>query len=104
MVVVDKIAPNGDSRVSHEYATLNGRRYRKHETSSGVMVMAKQAHTDYLLAVPQGGYYKSTIFLVHGWPDLSFGWRYQIPFLVDQGLRVVVPDQMGYGGTVGIDF
>lgn len=28
------------------------------------------------------------------------GWRYQIPFLLDQGLRVVAPDMMGYGGTV----
>lgn len=37
---------------------------------------------------------------VHGWPDLSLGWRYQIPLLVNLGFRVVVPDMMGYGGTV----
>jgi hypothetical protein len=28
------------------------------------------------------------------------GWRYQIPFLVSLGFRVVAPDMMGYGGTV----
>jgi soluble epoxide hydrolase/lipid-phosphate phosphatase len=30
------------------------------------------------------------------------GWRYQIPMLVDMGFRVVVPDMMGYGGTVRV--
>jgi hypothetical protein len=37
---------------------------------------------------------------IHGWPDLSIGWRYQIPFLLDMGFRVVAPDLMGFGGTV----
>ena len=37
---------------------------------------------------------------IHGWPDLSLGWRHQIPLLVSLGLRVVAPDMMGYGGTV----
>ncbi|KAH0537002.1 hypothetical protein FGG08_006174 [Glutinoglossum americanum] len=36
---------------------------------------------------------------IHGWPDLSIGWRYQINTLLDLDLRVVVPDMMGYGGT-----
>jgi len=36
---------------------------------------------------------------VHGWPDLSFGWRYQVPFLLSLGLRVIVPDMLGYGRT-----
>lgn len=34
-----------------------------------------------------------------GWPDLSLGWRYQIPLLTSLGLRVIVPDMMGYAGT-----
>jgi hypothetical protein len=37
---------------------------------------------------------------IHGWPDISAGWRYQIPVLLELGCRVVVPDMMGYGGTV----
>ena len=36
---------------------------------------------------------------LHGWPDLSIGWRYQIPVLIEMGYRVVCPDLMGYGGT-----
>lgn len=28
------------------------------------------------------------------------GWRYQIPALLQLGLRVVVPDCLGYGRTV----
>jgi pimeloyl-ACP methyl ester carboxylesterase len=38
-------------------------------------------------------------FQVHGWPDLSAGWRYQIPLLLDLGFRVVAPDLMGFGET-----
>lgn len=32
-----------------------------------------------------------------GWPDLSIGWRYQIPVLLELGYRVVVPDILGFG-------
>lgn len=34
-----------------------------------------------------------------GWPDLSIGWRYQIPTLLELGYRVVAPDIMGFGRT-----
>lgn len=34
-----------------------------------------------------------------GWPDLSIGWRNQIPMLLQLGYRVVCPDMMGYGRT-----
>ena len=30
------------------------------------------------------------------------GWRYQIPELVDLGLRVVAPDLLGFGGSVSL--
>ena len=43
-----------------------------------------------------------TLRQVHGWPDFSFGWRYQLATLLDLGLRVVVPDMMGYAGTVAL--
>ncbi|GAB1211004.1 hypothetical protein ATERTT37_000114 [Aspergillus terreus] len=36
---------------------------------------------------------------IHGFPDLSMAWRYQIPMLRDKGLRVVAPDCLGYGQT-----
>ncbi|KAJ1965130.1 hypothetical protein GGI12_000975 [Dipsacomyces acuminosporus] len=40
-----------------------------------------------------------TIICVHGFPDLWYGWRYQIPHLVSLGYRVIVPDVRGYGQT-----
>ena len=52
----------------------------------------------YLLGTPQGEA-KGTVFLIHGWPDCSMGWRNQIPLFVSMGYRVVVPDMMGYGRT-----
>jgi len=41
----------------------------------------------------------NTIILCHGWPDLWFGWRKQIPVLSGGGYHVVVPDMRGFGGT-----
>ena len=72
----DKLTPN-DPRVQHHYAILNGQTYH------------------YLLANPSSSP-RATIFLIHGWPDFSFGWRYQVPLLLSLNLRVVVPDMMGY--------
>ncbi|CAK1364338.1 unnamed protein product [Cercospora beticola] len=50
----------------------------------------------YLLAEPEARFIH-TIILIHGFPDLSAGWRYQIPFFVEHGFRVIVPDCIGYG-------
>jgi len=36
------------------------------------------------------------VLLLHGFPDFWYGWREQIPALVDAGYRVVAPDQRGY--------
>jgi len=41
----------------------------------------------------------TTLLCVHGFPDLWYGWRYQIGPWVRRGYRVVVPDMLGYGGT-----
>lgn len=35
----------------------------------------------------------------HGFPELWYSWRHQIPVLAREGYRVVVPDQRGYGDT-----
>jgi len=37
--------------------------------------------------------------LCHGWPELAFSWRHQIKALADAGIRVIAPDQRGYGAT-----
>jgi pimeloyl-ACP methyl ester carboxylesterase len=37
------------------------------------------------------------VLLVHGFPELGFSWRHQVPALVAAGYRVAVPDMRGYG-------
>lgn len=39
------------------------------------------------------------IFLLHGFPDLAFGWRYQIPCLQSHGYQVIAPDMLDFGQT-----
>ncbi|KAJ5783071.1 hypothetical protein N7457_004845 [Penicillium paradoxum] len=80
-MAVDKIQVSDDPRIEYKTATLNGHQY------------------SYILSQPKSGRYRATIFLIHGFPDISVGWRYQIPMLVDMGLRVVAPDCLGYGRT-----
>lgn len=77
--MIDKISPI-DSRIEYKTANLNGVTYNY------IQSLPKEKPTN-------------TIFLIHGWPDLSLGWRYQIPLLTSLGFRVIVPDMMGYGGT-----
>jgi len=36
------------------------------------------------------------VVLLHGFPEFFYGWRKQIPALVEAGCRVIVPDQRGY--------
>jgi pimeloyl-ACP methyl ester carboxylesterase len=37
------------------------------------------------------------VLLLHGFPDSSRLWRYQVPALVDAGLRVIAPELRGFG-------
>ncbi len=49
------------------------------------------------LHVVQAGPKSGTpVLLLHGFPEFWYGWRRQIPALVDAGCRVIVPDQRGY--------
>jgi len=52
------------------------------------------------------GYYEAgpatdhpPMILCHGWPELAFSWRHQIRALAEAGIRVIAPDQRGYGAT-----
>ncbi len=52
------------------------------------------------------GYYEAgpqtdtpPVVLCHGWPEIAFSWRYQIKALAAAGIRVIAPDQRGYGAT-----
>ena len=49
------------------------------------------------LHVVQAGPKSGTpVLLLHGFPEFWYGWRRQIPALVEAGCRVIVPDQRGY--------
>jgi len=39
------------------------------------------------------------VILLHGFPELAFSWRYQLPALAAAGFRAIAPDQRGYGRT-----
>jgi len=39
------------------------------------------------------------VILAHGFPELAYSWRHQIPVLAEAGYHVIAPDQRGYGGT-----
>ncbi|KAL4931924.1 alpha/beta fold hydrolase [Aspergillus undulatus] len=80
-MTVDKINVLGDSRVEHRSAFVNGKTY------------------GYLYCEPESKHYKGTVVLLHGFPDLSMGWRYQIPLFTNKGYRVIAPDCLGYGRT-----
>ncbi|PHH85871.1 hypothetical protein CDD83_11052 [Cordyceps sp. RAO-2017] len=75
-----KLVPD-DGRVRHCSATVRGRTYK------------------YVVSQPAARRPIDTIFLIHGFPDLGFGWRYQVPYLTSLGFRVVVPDMLGYAAT-----
>jgi epoxide hydrolase 4 len=65
-----------DLGVRHAYADVNGLRMHYVEKGSGPLVV-----------------------LLHGFPEMWWSWRYQIPALALAGYRVVAPDLRGYNET-----
>lgn len=39
------------------------------------------------------------VVMLHGFPELAFSWRHQLPALAAAGFRAIAPDQRGYGET-----
>ena len=39
------------------------------------------------------------IVLCHGWPELAYSWRHQVPALVAAGYHVIAPNQRWYGAS-----
>jgi pimeloyl-ACP methyl ester carboxylesterase len=62
--------------VRHQYVAANGLRMHYVEAGRG-----------------------PTVVLLHGFPEMWWSWRYQIPALVAAGFRVVAPDLRGYNET-----
>lgn len=51
------------------------------------------------LSVHEAGQGGIPLVLAHGWPELAYSWRHQIPALVNAGYHVIAPDQRGYGNS-----
>lgn len=49
--------------------------------------------------VAQAGEGDHLALCLHGFPELNYSWRYQIPLLVKLGYRVWAPNQRGYGNS-----
>ncbi|KAF7546880.1 hypothetical protein G7046_g9176 [Stylonectria norvegica] len=79
MMATNKLVPN-DPRVQSATAEIRGKTYKYTLSQAEVSPIA-------------------TMVLIHGFPDLGFGWRYQVPYFTSLGFRVLVPDMLGYGGT-----
>jgi epoxide hydrolase A/B len=39
------------------------------------------------------------VVLCHGFPEIAYSWRHQLPALAAAGFRAIAPDQRGYGAT-----
>lgn len=50
------------------------------------------------LAVTEEGAGDPVVF-IHGFPELAYSWRHQIPALAGAGFRAIAYDQRGYGGS-----
>ncbi|KAG0003320.1 Bifunctional epoxide hydrolase 2 [Entomortierella chlamydospora] len=66
------------SSFNHKYATVNGYKYHY---------------------VEEGNLDGIALVLIHGFPDMWYGWRYQIRHLAKQGYRVIAIDNLGTGET-----
>ncbi len=50
------------------------------------------------LAVYEQGSGPAVVFS-HGFPELAYSWRYQLPAVAAAGFRAIAPDQRGYGAS-----
>ena len=42
---------------------------------------------------------RESVVFCHGFPDLGFGWRNQLPAVANAGFRAIAPDLRGYGAS-----
>uniref|UniRef100_A0ACD5VWY2 Uncharacterized protein n=1 Tax=Avena sativa TaxID=4498 RepID=A0ACD5VWY2_AVESA len=66
-----------------------GVRHRTVEVARGVRMHVAETG-------PEDG---PAVLLVHGFPDLWYGWRHQMAALAARGFRAVAPDLRGYGDS-----
>ena len=75
------------------------------DAGSGIHIRTVQANgMDFEVA--EAGEGDHLALCLHGFPELNFSWRHQMPLLAGMGYRVWAPNQRGYGATArpeGID-
>lgn len=49
--------------------------------------------------VAEAGVGDQLALCLHGFPELNYSWRHQLPLLAKMGYRVWAPNQRGYGGS-----
>lgn len=68
------------------------------DPASGISIAAVEAN-GLTFEVAQAGEGDRLALLLHGFPELHYSWRHQIPLLAEMGYRVWAPNLRGYGGT-----
>jgi pimeloyl-ACP methyl ester carboxylesterase len=51
----------------------------------------------------EGGGDRHPVILAHGFPELGYSWRHQLPALARAGYHAIAPDQRGYGRSTRPD-
>lgn len=76
-----------------EAPVVDGVRSRFVDTATGLRMHLLEAGTPG----------RPVLLLLHGFPELAYSWRHQLPVLAEVGYHVIAPDQRGYGRTSGWD-
>jgi pimeloyl-ACP methyl ester carboxylesterase len=66
--------------------------------SKMVSLPDRQGQPEISLAVHEQGEGQAVVFC-HGFPELAYSWRHQLPAVAAAGFRAIAPDQRGYGGS-----
>lgn len=68
------------------------------DQDSGIAIRRVEAN-GLTFEVAEAGSGDHLALCLHGFPELHFSWRHQIPLLAAMGYRVWAPNQRGYGAT-----
>jgi pimeloyl-ACP methyl ester carboxylesterase len=68
------------------------------DADSGITIRAVEAN-GLTFEVAEAGTGDHLALCLHGFPELHFSWRFQMPLLAAMGYRVWAPNQRGYGAS-----
>ncbi|MFO1069241.1 MAG: alpha/beta hydrolase [Geminicoccaceae bacterium] len=91
--MVSASAPEPDPLAYAAAPVIDGVRSRFVDTATGLRLHLLEAGTPG----------RPVVVLLHGFPELAYSWRHQLPALAAAGYHVIAPDQRGYGRTTGWD-